>query len=349
MNDSLSEFYFPPTRFFGSKRRFAPWIYECFRQYKVKTALDLFGGTATVSLLLAQMGIDVTYCDGMNANRLCARALTGDVRKTVSAEKMGALVESVSPRRGFISDNFQGLYYTEEEDRWIDGLLSVLQDVKCGDTTDIVLYCLFQACLQKRPFNMFHRANLGLRKKQVARTFGNHSTWERSFDSLMMDALACAARARSVANSRVVVSAGQAPSLVRPGFDLVYIDPPYLPAKKSPESYVDRYHFIEGISLGEDWGKVIDFDSGNKRFHRGYFDESWESRSRFVELLSDVIRVHKGSIVALSYAEGRDPEVKKIASMFRSEFKSVRVERYRASHALSSAIVEEVMVIGEPY
>ena len=43
-------------------------------------------------------------------------------------------------------------------------------------------YLIYQACLKKRPFNLFHRANLRLRtNRRVKRSFGNAVTWERSF------------------------------------------------------------------------------------------------------------------------------------------------------------------------
>jgi hypothetical protein len=48
----------------------------------------------------------------------------------------------------------------------------------------LAFHILFQACLCKRPFNLFHRKNLYLRLANVNRSFGNKTTWDTDFDTL---------------------------------------------------------------------------------------------------------------------------------------------------------------------
>lgn len=323
-------------------------MYECLKNYQARTALDAFGGTATVSMLFAQMGMKVTYCDGLNSNRICARALTGEPGQVLSESEFLDILKDVVPRSGFVSSNFNGMYYTSEENEWIDGFLETISALSGPEITDTLEYCFYQACLQKRPFNMFHRANLNLRSRDVSRTFGNHSTWERPFCDLMVLALSGVDKARNAAADRVVVSELASPSQVVAGFDLVYIDPPYLNSKRVVDSYVDRYHLIEGMSLRGRWQNMINFDSPTKKFHKGYFDEGWEDKGSFPELLEGLVDKHRNSVVALSYAEGRNPAIKDIQRMFSKKFRRVRTEKYRTSHALSAASTEEIMIIGEP-
>ena len=45
-------------------------------------------------------------------------------------------------------------------------------------------HALNQACLMKRPFNLFHRKNLYIRTANVERQFGNKTTWETPFPTL---------------------------------------------------------------------------------------------------------------------------------------------------------------------
>ena len=47
---------FPSTRYQGSKRKITPWLWDCFRELDFSSALDVFGGTGSVSFLLKKMG-----------------------------------------------------------------------------------------------------------------------------------------------------------------------------------------------------------------------------------------------------------------------------------------------------
>src|ERR1700726_3812663 len=53
----------PSTRYYGSKRRLLPWIYKSVRELQFESALDIFGGSASVSLLFLLMRKSVTYHD----------------------------------------------------------------------------------------------------------------------------------------------------------------------------------------------------------------------------------------------------------------------------------------------
>ncbi|WP_422352062.1 DNA adenine methylase [Stenotrophomonas sp. AR026] len=348
MTHGVDKYYFPPTRFFGSKRRLTPWLHECLKCYNVQSALDVFGGTGTVSMLLAQMGMAVTYCDGLESNRVCVRALTGRPGDVVDEEGLRSILGRVSPRCGFVSSTFGGIYYTDEENQWIDGFIDVMNATSDDSLLHIIQYCFFQACLQKRPFNMFHRANLSLRNRDVARSFGNHSTWQRPFSESMILALDAVDRSRRVVSQKIHVSDCSSPSSFSSGYDLVYIDPPYLKANKSVDSYVDRYHFIEGILLKDGWNEKIDFNTRNRRLRPGYFSEPWEDSRQFPSLLAEFLDKHRHSVVALSYAEDRVPSIREIRRMFLSIFRSVQTHKYRTTHALSSSGVDEFLIIGEP-
>ena len=56
------------TRFYGSKRKLLPWIYSNIASLEFETALDLFGGSASVSLLFKIMRKSVVYHDGLLFN-----------------------------------------------------------------------------------------------------------------------------------------------------------------------------------------------------------------------------------------------------------------------------------------
>jgi len=53
----------------------------------------------------------------------------------------------------------------------------------------IAYFALFQACIIKRPYNLFHRKNLYVRMAKVKRSFGNKKTWDSSFEEMFLNLL----------------------------------------------------------------------------------------------------------------------------------------------------------------
>src|SRR5205814_7034546 len=78
-----------------------------------------------------------------------------------------------------------GVFYLEEENIWLDNFIQKVATVDNKFKRAIILSVLFQACLSKRTFNLFHRANLNLRTNNVKRNFGNKTTWEKPFEDLI--------------------------------------------------------------------------------------------------------------------------------------------------------------------
>ncbi len=154
---------FPTTRYYGSKRKLLPWIYESTKGLKYQSVLDVFGGTASVSLLFKALDKNVTYNDGLKSNQLIANAVLSN-SMSVAKVDFEATVNNVTSQCGFISQVYKGMYYTDKENAWLDGFCSnLLQSKLTNMQRSVFFYCLAQACLKKRPFNLFHRANLNLR------------------------------------------------------------------------------------------------------------------------------------------------------------------------------------------
>ena len=251
----------PSTRYYGSKRRLLPWIYENISGLKFNTALDIFGGSASVSLLLRLMRKSVTYHDGLCFNEDIARTLLSPV---LAMPKM-SLVEflrGVIAREGVIARRFGGLFYTDEENRWLDGFMSLVDEPgRSRDAALLLRYLVYQACLKKRPFNLFHRANLQLRTKSgVKRSFGNWKTWERPFDEHIIHTFdELQGRVDNLGPAATILPSGNAEEVTE-GYDLVYIDPPYVSRNTNHnwDNYWRRYHFLEGLSRYSNWEDIID-------------------------------------------------------------------------------------------
>jgi adenine-specific DNA-methyltransferase len=338
---------FPSTRFYGSKKRQIDWLREEFVKISGKSVLDAFGGTGAVSHLWRNLGWNVTYNDTFAFNCISARAIFSNSTQAYSEAAVSRFLERVTPRSGFIAQTFDGLYFFREENEWLDGLMLKLVG-KEPVFRNLVLYCAFQACLQKRPFNLFHRANLHLRSSEVEVKFGNRTTWARPFPELMLRAYREVARVQASAMLLPVhVNAPATAEDVTGSFDVVYIDPPYFKLARKTESYLERYHFIEGLARYHEWPQLVDSESSLRQIRREAVLE-WEEKLDFRANLVRLIEKHKSRQVILSYVAGEYPTESDLLEIFKDNFNRVRLVRRSFSRALSKKKFFEILLIGRP-
>lgn len=341
----------PPTRYYGSKRKLLAWIHEVTSKLTFNTVLDLFGGTASVSLLFKAMSKKVSYHDGLTFN--------ADVAHTILADDL-ALDESwvsdflgrLRPSHGVVSANFEGLYYTTDENMWIDGFMSAQAAPTLGDRERRLLrHLLYQACLKKRPFNLFHRANLSIRTRtDIQRSFGNLTTWNRPFDDLIMTSFEELRKGIIKASSPCeILPPGNAVD-VAPGYDMVYLDPPYVSPKSSQnrDNYWRKYHFLEGLSRYDQWAEHIDHNSTLKHLFEPEWMRDWSNKSLFKDLLFATIERHKDSIVVLSYVADAVPSSTEIEDHFRKNFSDFSAFHKSHRYALSGRDKNEILFVGIP-
>lgn len=177
----------PVTRYYGSKRKLVEKIWNTLEENNLhfNSVLDLFGGTGIFSYYAKVKNKRVIYNDIFEFNCCIAKALMGTPQGIFTEEIALGLLERKRNvnYQDIIERNYQGIYYTNEENRTID---TVVQNINLLD--DIIqpsaYYLLFQACLIKRPFNLFHRKNLNLRTNYTNSNFGNKVTWEKGFEEL---------------------------------------------------------------------------------------------------------------------------------------------------------------------
>lgn len=342
---------FPRTRYSGSKRRILDWIFENIKSIEFKTVLDAFGGTASTSLLFKAMGKDVTYHDAFTFNRYIAEAVLSDELIVPRVQFLGFL-NDIKPINGAITKTFRNFYYTGPENRWLDSCAArIFSSNVSNQQKALYLYTLFQACLQKRPFNLFHRANLNLRlNKKVTRNFGNYTTWQRSFPELMLRSYDELGASVWKGRGKITILEASNVAELTGGFDLVYLDPPYISRidRYNEDDYWKKYHFLEGLSQYRSWFEKIDKASHLRSMPIPEIFRGWNHKRSFAKQLYALIRKHKKSIVVLSYVSDAVPSEENILKVFRGLFRDVSVHSKEHTHALARKKKRELLFIGRP-
>lgn len=315
---------FPGTRFQGSKRKLASAVLRELSDLEFTTALDAFGGTGAIAYALKCAGKSVTYNDLLAFNHQIGLALIENDDVTLdeeTSERIGTRIDGV--RYGdVIERNFPGIYYTDDENRWLDVTVANIRSITCPLRRAIAWFALFQSAVIKRPYNLFHRANLYMRTADVDRSFGNKASWDRPFPDHFRTFVA-------EANAAVIDSGGRCRAICRdaldiePDYDLVYIDTPYVNHAGVGVDYRDFYHFLEGMVRYDDWPEMIDLGSKHRRLIRR--DDPWSSAASSPRMFQRLFDRFRQSTLVVSYRSDGIPTIDELAGMLRDLKKRVRI------------------------
>ncbi len=339
---------FPSTRYQGSKAKFVDWIWHELSNIPFNTVLDAFGGTGSVSYKLKDNGKSVTYNDILPFNSIIGKALIENNSTLLTDSEVDFLL-SEHPTVNyptFIADNFQEIYYTEEENHWLDVVRYNISTLNDEYKRAIAWFALFQSCIIKRPYNLFHRKNLYVRLMDVKRSFGNKKTWDTPFD----------VHFRSFVNevNNAVFDSGTDCNVlcmdalnIDNRYDLVYVDTPYINEKGIGVDYADFYHFLNGLVYYDNWSNLIDYSSKHHRLKRIY--NIWTDKDNILAGFSRLINHFQSSILVFSYRSNGIPSIE---TMIRLLEKDGRRNIIRYSHdikyTLSDTTSKEVLIISYP-
>ena len=219
-----------------------------------------------------------------------------------------------------IARTFDGVYFTADENRWLDTLCQNIPRLDERYKQALAYYALFQACIAKRPYNLFHRKNLYMRTAEVSRTFGNKATWDTPFEVHFRRFVAEANRSvfdRGVACTALCHDAAEVPGR----YDLVYIDPPYLNGKRVGVDYLGFYHFLEGMVDYRNWADRID----HRKKHRPLIGRPspWCDPRQIHQAFRDLFERHAEAVLVVSYRSDGIPSAGELLDMLRDTKRAV--------------------------
>jgi DNA adenine methylase/adenine-specific DNA-methyltransferase len=345
-HDIPTRYPFPSTRYQGSKQSLVSWIWDHLREIAFESVLDVFGGTGVVSHWLKNEGKQVTYNDRLRFNWTIGVALIENRGETLTASQVDQILARqpgmIYP--DFIQQTFQGIYFTDSENAWLDQTLHNIDHLLTTQSLQaLARFAVFQASLSKRPYNLFHRANLYMRTAQVERSFGNKTTWDTPFEILFRQFVHEANQAvfdNGQNNVALCLDALETPQ----GADLVYVDPPYLNSKGIGVDYRDFYHFLEGLTQYAKWGANIDYTSKHRRLHPE--KSRWLHPSTLLGVFEQLIERHRQSILVISYREDGVPSKHELVNLLGKYKKRVIEAVLPKKYVLSSKNSHELLLIG---
>ena len=338
---------FPSTRYQGSKAKLVERIWEQIAHVDFSTCLDAFGGTGAVSFRLKKAGKQATYNDILRFNYYIGSALIENAHVRLSHTEVDWLLQrhpkTVYPR--VVQDHFHDIYFTDEENAWIDQTVTNIRQLADPYKLALALFALCQACMVKRPYNLFHRKNLYLRLSEVERSFGNKATWDKPFDEwfrLFVQEANHAVFDNGQINRALNLDACEAPG----EYDLVYVDTPYISKPGAAVDYLDFYHFLEGLTIYETWGEQIDCSSKHRRLKPR--PNEWSDRRRIYDAFERLFRRYQDSILVISYRGDGIPSEPELVALLKRYKRTVHVEHFgQYKYVLSTnAEANEILLIG---
>lgn len=338
---------FPSTRYQGSKLKIKDWIWNNIKGLEFHSALDAFGGTGCVAYLLKQKGKQVAYNDILTFNWFIALALIENDSITLTDEDVDFLLTKHKDIKypTFIYDTFKDIYFTDEENQWIDVTVTNINQLENLYKKAIGYYALCQSCRIKRPFNLFHRKNLYLRLADVERSFGNKTTWDTPFEVHFRKFVASA-------NQSVFSNGMRNKALnldvfdIEGDFDLLYIDTPYISKDGVEVDYFGFYHFLEGLVRYSEWKEMINYQTKHKKLNGD--KNPWIDKNRIYSAFERLIKKFKDSILVISYRSDGIPTISELVDLlkrYKSNVEELKQKSYK--YVLSNNHSEEVLLIGK--
>ena len=309
---------YPRVRFMGSKYRLAPRLADVFAMLPPGPALDAFSGSGVVAYTLKVSGRSVVANDHLAFAATLSAALVANPGEPLDAADVDVICSGNRDGRDFIAGTFNGLYFPEEDHRFLDGAWSHI-DRLGGARRAIAIAALCLAAARKQPRGVFTvttpRYDDGRRQLRM------------SLEALFREAVAdcnAAVFAHPTATGRSVC--GDVFDLDPEQFAVAYLDPPYAPPRDDT-CYVKRYHFLEGLATY--WrGQEIMWETKTRKIAKR--PTPFASKRSVRDALDRLFERFRGSALVVSYGSNAAVAVDELEAIVRRH--KPRVQRIEVPH-----------------
>lgn len=346
-NTNNSNKIFPSTRYQGSKLKISDWIMTIIKDLNFNTCLDAFGGSGCISYGLKKLNKSVTYNDILKFNYLFGKALIENNEVRLSKSDISYILKKHDEIEypTVIEDNFKDIYFTDDENKWLDQTITNIYSLKDEYKYSLAFFALSQACIIKRPYNLFHRKNLYMRTSNVKRSFGNKITWDRPFDEYFIK-FSKEANESIFDNGKDNVAKNEDAIGMDNNYDLVYIDTPYISEKGTTVDYHAFYHFLEGLTDYNNWERNIDFKYKHNRLKP--IKNPWNNKKSVHRCFNDLFGNFEDSKIVVSYRSDGIPSENQLKSILEQYKSKVEIYYYgNYKYALSkNSNSKEILLVG---
>jgi len=268
---------------------------------RFESVLDAFSGSGVVSYMFKTKGKTVYSNDFMTFCSNVAKAIIENNTITLNQKDLAFLLEP-GDGDGFVANTFQGLYFSDEENIFIDDLRARIDKLQSPYKRALAIASLSSACLKRRPRGVF--TYIGYRyddgRKDLQKSLKEHFLESvEAYNKAVFD------------NGKRNIATNKDTMELRKHADLVYIDPPYY-SPLSDNEYTRRYHFVEG--LAKRWqGLQIQTDTKTKKFKK--YPTPFGTKAGAYDAFDKLFEKHKDSILMVSYSSNAFPTMEQIIEL----------------------------------
>lgn len=334
--------HFPRLRYMGSKHRLLPWIQEVLAGLDFTTVLDAFSGSGCVGYLLKALGKEVTTSDFLHFPAVVAQALVENSSVRLREEDLELLLDDAPGRERFVEETFSGIFYTPRDLRFLDRVWWNLHLLDHPHRRALALAALIRSCAKRQPRGVFTVAGDPERYKDGRRDL------ELSLEEHFPEQVEALNAAVFDGGRPCRASTGDVFEIDPDGYDLVYLDPPYVP-RSDDNCYMKRYHFLEGLSC---YWRGVEIQDGSKvkKIEKPYTPFSY--RHQAVDAFDRLFRRFAESTLVLSYSSNGYPDLEVLVDLMKRH--KPRVEVFARDHryhfgtheAVRRSKVREYLIVG---
>ncbi|MDR1897504.1 MAG: DNA adenine methylase [Prevotellaceae bacterium] len=253
---------FPEPQYLGAKHTHLSWLSK-FIPENVKTALDAFAGSQSVSFLFKQMGFQITTNDFLNFNNQIGKALIENKSEKIKNDDLKILFQKSPQKESYtlMETVFTNVFFEREEAIFIDNFRANIPFLENPYKQALAFAVMNRSLTRKITMGHFGHTQALVYAAEPERVKRNRSLI-RPIKELFLELL-------PHYNNAVFDNGQDNPSFNEniltllpklSNIDLVYFDPPYC---DSHADYQGFYHLLETYT--EYW-KDKDFVNGIKRY-----------------------------------------------------------------------------------